>query len=185
MNVCVFCGSNTGLNPVYADSARKLGSLMAQNRISLIYGGGNVGIMGILADAVMEAGGEVIGIIPDFLVKREVGHRGITRLEIVDSMHERKQRMADLADAFIAFPGGWGTLEELAEILTWKQLGLISDPIILLNINQFFSPLLHQMRLMAEEGFLRPEYLSNLQVAITPEEALSCIIPQEGLKNTL
>jgi uncharacterized protein (TIGR00730 family) len=185
MNVCVFCGSNTGLNPVYADSARKLGSLMAQSHIPLIYGGGNVGIMGVLADAIMGAGGEVIGIIPDFLVKREVGHRGITRLEIVDSMHERKQRMADLADAFIAFPGGWGTLEELAEILTWKQLGLINDPIILLNINQFFSPLLEQMRLMSEEGFLHAENLKNLQIANTPEEALSYIIPREGLRNTL
>jgi uncharacterized protein (TIGR00730 family) len=185
MNVCVFCGSNTGINPVYADSARKLGSLMAQNSIPLVYGGGKVGIMGILADAVMQAGGEVIGVIPDFLMKREVGHSGITQLEIVDSMHERKQRMADLADAFIAFPGGWGTLEELAEILTWKQLGLISDPIILLNINHFFSPLLDQMRTMAEEGFLRPENLRNLTVASTPEEAISLIIPLQGLRNTL
>jgi uncharacterized protein (TIGR00730 family) len=180
MNVCVFCGSSTGLNPVYAESAVKLASLMAQRNISLVYGGGNVGIMGVLADSVMAAGGEVIGIIPDFLVKREVGHRGITRLEIVDSMHERKQRMADLADAFVAFPGGWGTLEELAEILTWKQLGLISEPVIILNINQFFTPLLNQMRLMAEEGFLRAEYLKNLQVATTPEETLSQLYPGKG-----
>ena len=185
MNVCVFCGSNTGLNPVYAESARKLGSLMAKTHTTLIYGGGKVGIMGILADAVMSAGGEVIGIIPDFLKKREVGHNGVTRLEVVDSMHERKQRMADLADAFIAFPGGWGTLEELAEILTWKQLGLISDPVILLNVNGFFNPLLQQMRSMAEEGFLHPEYLTIIKIANTPEEALCYIIPQDGLRDSL
>jgi uncharacterized protein (TIGR00730 family) len=180
MNVCVFCGSSTGLNPVYADAARKLGSLLAQNQIPLVYGGGNVGIMGVLADAVMNSGGEVFGVIPDFLMKREVGHRSITRLEVVDSMHERKQRMADLANAFIAFPGGWGTLEELAEILTWKQLGLIDDPIILLNVNGFFTPLLDQMRLMEKEGFLRPENLKNLQVVNTPEEALSLLYPISG-----
>lgn len=178
MNVCVFCGSSTGLNPVFAESARKLGSLLAKNKMPLVYGGGKVGIMGVLADAVMANGGEVFGVIPDFLMKREVGHAGITHLQVVDSMHERKQRMADLADAFIAFPGGWGTLEELAEILTWKQLGLLTEPIVILNINQFFTPLLNQMRAMAQEGFLREEYLKNLQVASTPEEALSYIIPQ-------
>lgn len=177
MNVCVFCGSNTGLNPVYAESAGKLGSLLAQNNMPLVYGGGKVGIMGVLADAVMANGGEVYGVIPDFLMKREVGHGQITHLEIVDSMHDRKQRMADLADAFMAFPGGWGTLEELAEILTWKQLGLLTEPIVLLNINQFFTPLLNQMRSMAQEGFLHAEHLKNLQVANTPQEAISYIIP--------
>jgi uncharacterized protein (TIGR00730 family) len=180
MNVCVFCGSNTGINPVYSDSARKLGSLMARSRITLVYGGGNVGIMGVLADEIMAGGGEVIGIIPDFLLKREVGHRGITRLEVVGSMHERKQRMALLANAFIALPGGLGTLEELAEILTWRQLHLIADPVVLLNINRFFDPLLAQMRTMTEEGFLRAENLEILRVATTPEEAISYIYPGKG-----
>jgi uncharacterized protein (TIGR00730 family) len=180
MNICVFCGSSTGFNPVFAESARKLGSLMAQKSIRLVYGGGNVGLMGILADSVISASGEVIGVIPDFLIKREVGHKGITSLEVVDSMHQRKQRMADLADAFMALPGGWGTMDELAEILTWKQLGLINQPVILININGFFDPLLSQMRSMKEEGFLRPEYFNSLQVAASPEDAISKIITQVG-----
>ena len=139
-----------------------------------------MGLMGILADSVLDEAGEVLGVIPDFLLKREVGHKGITTLEIVDSMHQRKQRMADLADAFIALPGGWGTLDELAEILTWKQLGLISQPVMLININGFFEPLIGQMRSMKEEGFLRPEYFDSLQIAQSPEEAISKIITQAG-----
>jgi uncharacterized protein (TIGR00730 family) len=178
MNICVFCGSSTGRHAAYAAAAETLGYLMARSSISLVYGGGNVGLMGIIADAVMKAKGEVIGVIPDFLMKREVGHNGITRLEVVDSMHQRKHRMADLADGFVALPGGWGTLEELSEILTWKQLGLIEQPIVLLNTNNFFDPLLQQMRSMSEEGFLRPSYLESLKVASSPEEAISYIIPR-------
>lgn len=166
-----------GLNPLYAETAEKLGSLMAQKQITLVYGGGNVGLMGILADAVMRKNGEVIGIIPKFLLKREVGHHGITKLEVVESMHQRKQRMASLADAFIALPGGWGTLEELAEILTWKQLSLIDQPVIVLNTNRFFDPLLLQMRSMAAEGFLSSTYLDTLNIATSPEQALSFISP--------
>lgn len=177
MNVCVFCGSSTGFNRVFAESAEKLGSLMAKASITLVYGGGNIGLMGILADAVMSAGGKVIGVIPDFLIRKEVGHRGVTTLEIVDSMHQRKKRMADLSDAFIALPGGWGTLDELAEILTWKQLGLIDQPVMLININGFFDPLLQQMRSMSQGGFLKPEYLNFLKVTNSPEEAISLIIP--------
>ena len=137
MNVCVFCGSSRGSDAVYASEARKLGRLLAGASLNLVYGGGNVGLMGIVADAVMEAGGKVTGVIPSFLLDREVGHRGISQLEVVESMHQRKQRMADLADAFVALPGGWGTLEELSEILTWKQLGLISQPVVLLNTNHY------------------------------------------------
>src|SRR5688572_20085362 len=129
MNICVFCGSSVGLKPEYGEAAKQLAILMVKHGHSLVYGGGNVGLMGVLADTVLEHKGEVIGIIPDFLVQREVGHRGISRLEVVSSMHERKKRMADLADSFIALPGGWGTLDELAEILTWKQLGLIEQPV--------------------------------------------------------
>lgn len=175
MNACVFCGSGIGSDPVYSEMARKLGVLLAEASIRLIYGGGNVGLMGVVADSVMEAGGEVTGVIPSFLLEKEVGHRGITHLEVVESMHRRKQRMADLADAFIALPGGWGTLEELSEILTWKQLGLISQPVVLLNTNHFFDPLLSQMRLMMEEGFLRPEYFQFLQVEKGPESVVSLL----------
>lgn len=177
MNVAVFCGSSAGIDPVYADTAKLLGTLMASKTHTLIYGGGKVGIMGIVANAVLKGGGEVIGVIPQFLMDREVGHSGITRLEVVQSMHQRKQRMADLAQAFIAYPGGWGTLEELAEILTWRQLGLISHPIVLLNVNEFFSPLLHQLRTMGQQGFVREENYNVLRVATTPQEALELIIP--------
>lgn len=172
MNVCVFCGSSTGKNPVYADAAKSLGKLLAENSMRLVYGGGNVGLMGIIADSVMEHGGEVIGVIPDFLLKREVGHKGITRLEIVESMHERKKRMADLANAFVALPGGWGTLEEVAEVLTWRQLGLISEPVAILNINSFFNPLIEQLRSMLDEGYLRPDYHQLLRIEDSPENLL-------------
>ena len=178
MKICVFCGSATGLNPVYGEAARQLGSLIGSNSATLVYGGGKVGLMGITADAVMASGGFVVGVIPEFLVKREVGHHGITQLEIVDSMHQRKNRMADLSDAFIAMPGGWGTLEEVSEILTWKQLGLIDQPVILLNVNGFFDPLLTQIQSMLQEGFLKPEYIENLMVAENPQQAISLIIPQ-------
>ena len=141
MNICVFCGSATGVNPVYAEAARELGRLIGKNSHNLVYGGGNIGLMGVLADSVIEHQGEVIGVIPDFLLKQEVGHKGISKLEVVSSMHERKKRMADLAHAFVAMPGGWGTLDELAEILTWRQLGIIQQPIGLLNINGFFGML--------------------------------------------
>lgn len=175
MNVCVFCGSASGENPVYAESAGKLGILLAGSGIRLVYGGGNIGLMGVVADSVISAGGDVTGVIPAFLLNREVGHRGITTLEVVDSMHERKQRMADLADAFIALPGGWGTMEELAEILTWRQLGLISQPVLLLNTNHFFDPLLDQMRLMVKEGFLQPGCFNFLRVENTPEQILTAL----------
>jgi uncharacterized protein (TIGR00730 family) len=177
MNVAVFCGSSVGIDPVYAETAKTLGTLMAHKSHTLIYGGGKVGIMGIVADAVLQNGGEVIGVIPQFLMDREVGHAGLTRLEVVQSMHQRKQRMADLAQAFITYPGGWGTLEELAEILTWRQLGLLSHPVVLLNINEFFTPLLHQLRTMAQQGFVRQENFEVLRVATTPQEALTLIIP--------
>jgi uncharacterized protein (TIGR00730 family) len=170
MNVCVFCGSGTGVNPVFSEAARKLGSLLGNSSTGLVYGGGRIGLMGVVANAVMDAGGKVTGVIPRFLLDREVGHRGITSLEVVDSMHERKMRMAQLADAFVALPGGWGTLEELCEILTWKQLTLINQPVAVLNTAHFFDPLLDQMRLMVREGFLRSENLDLLQVVNSPED---------------
>lgn len=175
MNICVFCGSSIGNSPAYKEAAWHLGRLMAESSHSLVYGGGNIGLMGVVADSVLEHNGKVIGVIPDFLLRKEVGHRGVTELEVVSSMHERKKRMADLADAFIAMPGGWGTLDELAEILTWKQLELINQPIGLLNTHDFFNPLLDQMRLMVSAGFLRQENLDFLKVEPTAEKLLSAL----------
>jgi uncharacterized protein (TIGR00730 family) len=175
MNVCVFCGSSTGQNPLYASAASEFGKQLGLQNHALVYGGGNIGLMGIIADAVLENGGKVVGVIPTFLADLEVAHKGITQLEIVGTMHERKMRMAALANAFVALPGGWGTLDELAEILTWKQLGLVQQPCIILNINNFFNPLLSQMNLMVREGFLRDETLKNLKVAYTISEALRMI----------
>jgi uncharacterized protein (TIGR00730 family) len=173
MHICVFCGSSAGNDVIFSMAAKDLGKLIGESKSTLVYGGGNVGLMGILADAVLASGGEVIGVIPDFLYKREVAHHGLTRLEVVGSMHERKKRMADLSDCFIAMPGGWGTLDELAEILTWKQLGLINSPIGLLNINSYFDHLAAQMSVMVRDGFLGLDSLSSIKIAKSPEQLLS------------
>lgn len=175
MNICVFCGSSTGNNTIYAKAAVDLGRLISKTNSTLVYGGGNIGLMGMLADEVLKTSGRVIGVIPDFLVKREVGHQGLTQLEIVSSMHERKKRMADLSDAFIAMPGGWGTLDELAEILTWKQLHLIQTKVGLLNINSFFDPLIDQMNRMVKEGFLQDINLKELVIAENPSSLLTAL----------
>jgi uncharacterized protein (TIGR00730 family) len=175
MNICVFCGSSTGSNSIYKAAARELGSLMALGGHKLVYGGGNIGLMGIIADTVLEKGGEVIGIIPGFLMEKEVGHAGLTKLEIVGTMHERKMRMAELSQAFIALPGGWGTLEETAEVLTWKQLGLIHQPVGILNINGFFDAFFAQMQHMVSEGFLKPSNLDFVKVSNSPQHLLSSL----------
>lgn len=175
MNICVFCGSGTGTNPIFSQAAKEMAAEMTSKNCSLVYGGGNIGLMGIIADEVLKRQGKVIGVIPDFLMKREVGHTGVTQLEVVSSMHERKKRMNDLSDAFIAMPGGLGTLDELAEILTWKQLGLINQPIGILNVNSFFDSLLNQMKIMVDSGFLKQESLSELKVANLPSELLTLI----------
>jgi uncharacterized protein (TIGR00730 family) len=164
-----------GNNAQYVYAAKELGHAMASAGHRLVYGGGNIGLMGVLADAVLENKGEVIGVIPDFLVKREVAHLGVTTLEVVGSMHLRKERMATLAHAFIALPGGWGTLDELAEILTWRQLGLINQPVGILNTNAFFSPLLAQMRLMVQEGFLAEHHFKGLVINESVMDLLSAI----------
>lgn len=145
---------------------------MCETKSTLVYGGGNIGLMGILADQIMSNGGKVIGVIPDFLMQKEVGHTGLTQLEVVGSMHERKRRMADLADAFIALPGGWGTLDELAEILTWKQLNLIQASVGILNINHYFDSLISQMQTMVQEGFLQSKNLQEIRVADSPKKLL-------------
>lgn len=153
-SICVYCGSNQGNKPEYAEVAAQFGCLLAEKNIKLIYGGGQVGIMGIVADAALQHGGQVIGVTPDFLVEREVHHGRLTELIVTKTMHERKQTMADLADAFVALPGGLGTLDELFEILTWHQLHIHRKPVALLNINQYFNPIMQMMDGMVRDGFL-------------------------------
>jgi uncharacterized protein (TIGR00730 family) len=165
MNVCIFCGSSTGANPVYVEAARELALLLSKNNCTLIYGGGNIGLMGILADEMLRNSAKVIGIIPDFLVRREVAHQGLSELIVVATMHERKQRMADLSDVFIVLPGGMGTLDEMAEILTWKQLGLVDKPLGLLNVGGYFNPLIQQLESMVSEGFLKKNNLLSIQIS--------------------
>lgn len=156
--ICVFCGSNAGSRPEYRAETWALGEAIVQRGLALVYGGGNVGLMGVLADAVLELGGEVIGVIPDSLMRKEVGHTGITDLRVVDSMHERKAMMSDLADAFIALPGGLGTFEELFEIVTWAQLGIHGKPCGLLNIEGYYDRLLEFINHAVEEEFLKPQH---------------------------
>jgi hypothetical protein len=163
--VCVFCGSSSGARPVYEATARELGTLLARQGIGLVYGGGNIGLMGVLADAVLEGGGSVIGVIPESLRAREVAHEGLPDLRVVHSMHERKALMADLSDAFVALPGGFGTLEELLEITTWSQLGIHVKPIAVLNVEGYFDPLLALLDHAVAERFLRPEHRRILLVA--------------------
>jgi uncharacterized protein (TIGR00730 family) len=155
--ICVFCGSSPGLHPEYRSAAEELGRELARRKIGLVYGGGNVGLMGALADAALAAGGEVTGVIPQHLMAKEAGHNGLTKLHVVRSMHERKALMADLSDAFIALPGGFGTLEEFCEVLTWSQLGLHSKPCGILNVGGFYSPLLALFDHLVHERFVNPE----------------------------
>jgi uncharacterized protein (TIGR00730 family) len=173
MRLCVYCGSNTGNAPEFAEAARHLGSACANRGIGLVYGGGSVGLMGIAADAAMEAGGEVIGVITEQLVGAEVAHRGLTRLEVVPTMHERKARLSELADGFVVLPGGFGTVDEFAEILTWNQLGLVTKPVVLLDINGFWEPLLAWIDKAVDAGFLRPSHRMLAQRARTIDEAIA------------
>lgn len=161
-SVCVFCGSSMGFHPIYKKSAHNLGKQIAGENLSLIYGGGSVGLMGVLANSVLEHGGKVIGIIPRFLYEQEVGHDGVTELIIVESMHERKQKMAELAHGFIAMPGGIGTMEELFEIFTWSQLALIRKPVALFNVNHFFDDITKFLIKMIDEGFLKEANVKTL-----------------------
>jgi uncharacterized protein (TIGR00730 family) len=154
--ICVFCGSSNGLQPVYAEAARTLGKLLANRRIGLVYGGGNVGLMGTIADAVLAEGGEVIGVIPEALVGRELAHRAVTELIVVRSMHDRKAKMAALADGFVAMPGGYGTFEEFCEIITWAQLGLHRKPCAILNVEGYYDSLLALFDRAVIEGFVHP-----------------------------
>lgn len=173
--ICVYCASSTQIDQAYFNGAEELGTLLAEANIRLVNGAGNIGLMRATSDAVLNAGGEVTGVIPRFMVDEGWEHTGLTELIVVESMHERKQLMANLSDAVIALPGGCGTLEELLEIITWKQLGLYLKPIIILNIKGYFNPLLEMLQKSVEEKFMRSQHADLWQVAETPEEALRMI----------
>jgi uncharacterized protein (TIGR00730 family) len=177
--VCVYAGSNPGNDPAYADAAQALARLLAERGIGLVYGGGKVGLMGVLADAALAAGGEVIGVMPQALVDREIGHRGLTELRIVGSMHDRKALMADLSDAFVAVPGGIGTLEELIEVYTWSQLGIHAKACGVLNVRGYYDALAAFLDHAVDEGFLRPQHRAVLTVAADPDELLDRLAAYE------
>jgi len=172
MNICVYCGSSSGNSPDIINRAGEFGKLLAENGHNLIYGGSSLGIMGTIADSVMINGGEVIGVIPENLFSKEVAHRGITRLITVKDMHQRKSHMAELADAFVAFPGGFGTMEELFEIITWNQIGLLNKPVTIMNLNGYYNSLIEMINQSVEAGFIKPKNREIVQVAETLEECL-------------
>lgn len=171
--ICVFCGANFNGDPALKQAIELLAEVMVSKNITLIYGGGKVGVMGLLADAVMGRGGEVIGIIPQFLMDKEVGHTGITELRIVENMHQRKQLMNDLCDGIIMLPGGFGTLEEFFEVLTWLQLGLHNHPVGILNIGGFYDNLLKQMDVMVEQRYLKPANRDLVLASVDPIELVN------------
>lgn len=169
-HVCVFCGSQLGINPLHTETARELGRTLAERHLALVYGGGRIGLMGEVATATMRAGGRVIGVIPHALARKEIAFGEATELIVVGTMHERKALMADRADAFVALPGGFGTCDELFEILTWGQLGIHRKPVALLNVGGFFDPLIAWADHMVAEGFLRPKHRELLVVASSVPE---------------
>jgi uncharacterized protein (TIGR00730 family) len=178
--VCVYAGSNPGSDPAYADGARALATEMARRGIGLVYGGGKVGLMGVLADTMLDAGGEAIGVMPRALIEREIGHPRLTELRVVDSMHERKAQMAELADAFVAVPGGIGTLEELIEVYTWSQLGIHDKACGVLNVRGYYDHLAALLDHAVAEGFLRPQHRAVLSVAGEPAELLDRLAAYEA-----
>ena len=173
--VCVFCGSSPGARPLYAEAARELGTLLGRHGIGLVYGGGRNGLMGIVADAALAAQAEVTGIITEQLNELERGHSALTAMHVVQSMHDRKAMMASLADAFIALPGGYGTLEELCEMITWTQLAIHDKPCIAVNVAGYFDPLIAQFDRAVDEGFVRPEQRGLIVAVATPADAIAIL----------
>ncbi|SAL64625.1 LOG family protein [Caballeronia choica] len=173
--VCVYCGSSNGAKPVYAEAAKAFGRALVEADMSLVYGGGRVGLMGLIADEVLACGGRAVGVIPELLLNKEVGHTDLTELHVVPDMHERKKKMADLSDAFVAMPGGVGTFEELFEVYTWAQLGYHRKPVALLDVDGYYDPLLAMLRHTVEEGFMRAAYLDMLQVAGDPAAMIALL----------
>lgn len=164
-SVCLFCGSNRGVRPEYESAARAFGAALAEQGITLVYGAGNIGLMGVAADAALAAGGRVVGVIPEFLKAKEVAHLGLSELHVTQTMHERKAMMAQLSDAFVALPGGFGTFDELFEILTWAQLSVHGKPVGLLNVAGFFEPLMAMVQQTANQGFIHPDNLDLFALA--------------------
>ncbi len=189
--ICVFCGSREGARPSYVEAARLVGKTLARRGISVVYGGGKVGLMGALADAALEEGGEVVGVIPEALVSNEIAYAGLTKLHVVGSMHERKKLMADLSDGFITLPGGYGTMEEFFEVLSWAQLSIHEKPCALLDVNGYYEPLSTLFDRMVEEGFVHPEHRSlvlmekdldallNMMERYMPPETKKWIAPRD------
>jgi uncharacterized protein (TIGR00730 family) len=173
--MCVLCGSREGDDPAYREAAIRLGTLMARRGVRLVYGGGSIGLMGVIADAVLGAGGEAIGVIPDFLVRYEVGHRRLTELVITGSMHDRKRQMFEMADAFVVLPGGLGTLDETFEIVTWKQIRLHDSPIVVLDVGGYWAPLRTLIEATIAAGFARASAGELLHFVGTPEEVLQVL----------
>ncbi|MXV50240.1 TIGR00730 family Rossman fold protein [Pedobacter sp. HMF7647] len=180
-SVCIFCGANFNNDPALANAVEKLAGCLADNQITLIYGGGNVGVMGLLADAVLKRNGKVVGVIPQFLVDKEVAHTGLSQLVITQNMHERKKTMADLSDGFIMLPGGFGTLEEFFEVLTWLQLGLHNNPVGILNLNGYYDFLLKQMDVMVENRFLKR---NNRELVINETDPETLVAKMSGFVAT-
>ncbi|MEZ5306863.1 MAG: TIGR00730 family Rossman fold protein [Pyrinomonadaceae bacterium] len=174
-SICVFCGSNPGNEPGFVEAAETLGNLLADREIRLVFGGGAVGLMGKIADTVIGRGGKVLGVIPEALARKEVQHLGLTELRVVGSMHERKAMMAEEADGFIAMPGGFGTFEEVCEIITWIQLGFISKPCGILNVNGYYSNLVAMFDKAVDSGFVRPEHRDLVRVGDTPNTLLELL----------
>ncbi|MFI3137948.1 MAG: TIGR00730 family Rossman fold protein [Methylococcaceae bacterium] len=174
--ICVYCGSSSGKSSAYTAAAKQLGAELAKRNLALVYGGASIGIMGVIADAVMAHGGEVIGVIPQVLVEKEVSHAHLTELKIVNSMHERKALMAELADGFIALPGGLGTLEELFEILTWAQLGLHQKPCALLNVNHYYDALIAFLDQAVDEQFVSPKHRALLLLEESPNAIIDRLV---------
>jgi uncharacterized protein (TIGR00730 family) len=183
--ICVYCGSSDRLHPAYLEAARKMGETIAQRGLKLVYGAGSTGLMGALAEGALQAGCQVIGVIPAYFNTPQLAHRGLSRLEVVDTIHARKARMAELADGFVALPGGFGTLEELLEMLTWAQIGLHQKPIGLLNVRGYFDPLLAMIERAQKEGFIYNEHLALLAHAKDAHELLEVMesyLPPQGLE---
>jgi uncharacterized protein (TIGR00730 family) len=174
-SVCVYCGASNHMKPVYREAAAAIGTLLGKNRIRTIYGGGKVGLMGIVADAALAAGGEVVGIIPEHIQAKEIAHVGLTELHVVDSMHVRKRMMVDRAEAFLVLPGGYGTLDEAFEIITWKQLGLHDRSVVFVNVAGYFAPLLAFVEHALQEGFLTERHLGLFQVVNRVEDVLEAL----------
>ncbi len=181
-SIAVYCGAANGAQPLYADAARLLARVLVEHNIGLVYGGGKVGLMGVIADEVLRLGGEATGVIPRALVEREVGHAGLTRLFVVKDMHERKAMMAELSEGFIAMPGGFGTLEELFEMVTWAQLGIHAKPIGLLNVDGFYDGLMGFVRHQVQEGFVRDGHAGLMQVDADAEALVRRLREAAGVK---